>query len=96
MDVEGFERKVLTGLSARLNRDRPVIMMELIGPVDNKSGFAAEADLRQTLYQDHLIFSLVGGRRWRLVPFDWNIEEMVCIPIEMAERFGLESAGFAR
>jgi FkbM family methyltransferase len=91
MDVEGFERKVLTGLAQRLNRDRPVIMMELIGPADNKSGFASEADLRRTLYRDHLIFSLVGGRRWRLAPFDWNIEEMVCIPMEMAEEFDVRS-----
>ena len=90
MDVEGFERHVLSGLAGRIRRDRPVIMMELIGPDELKSGFAGEADLRRSLYPDHLIFSIEGGRRWRLTPFDWNIEELVCVPVEQAQCFEVQ------
>jgi len=87
IDVEGFEKKVLSGLAPRLAQDRPVIMMELVGPTDNKSGFASEADLRGSLYPDHQLFSIAGGRDWRLRPFDWEVEELVCVPAELAQRF---------
>jgi FkbM family methyltransferase len=81
LDVEGYEKRVLSNLHERLCADRPVIMMELIGQSE-KSGFADEADLRATLYPDHALFSMVAGRVGRLSSFDWNVDEMVCVPLE--------------
>lgn len=87
LDVEGFERNVIEGLASRLERDRPVIMMELIGPPDMKGGFASEAHLRSALYPDHVLYSLEGRRRARLAPFDWGVEEFVCLPAERTGDF---------
>jgi FkbM family methyltransferase len=82
IDVEGYERRVLTGLGERLRSDRPVILMELIGTVD-KSGFSCEAELRSVLYPDHALFTLEHRRRgFRLMPFDWRKESAVVIPAE--------------
>lgn len=87
LDVEGFEQKVLTGLAARIRRDRPVILMELIGDPACKGGFTSEADLLATLYPDCKVFALAGDKVARLKPFHWNVEEIVCIPIERLENF---------
>ena len=87
LDVEGYERKVLTCLGERLRRDRPMILMELIGTLD-KSGFSCEAELRSVLYPDHALFSLEHlGRGFRLVPFDWSKESAVVIPAEHKRSF---------
>ncbi len=88
LDVEGYERKVLTGLGERLHRDRPMILMELIGTVD-KSGFSCEAELRSVLYSDHVLFTVEPlGRGFRMVPFDWSKESAVVIPAEHKRSFG--------
>jgi FkbM family methyltransferase len=91
LDVEGFEKSVLRGLAGRIARDRPVIMMELIGPENLKSGFSDEAELRRTLYPDHQLFS-IDPRRRGLAPFDWNVEEMVCLPVELVDAFARSAA----
>jgi FkbM family methyltransferase len=70
LDVEGYERKVLVGLMDSLQRDRPIILFELIGS-DTKGGFTSEDDLRSVLYPDHCLFTLPGGRKARLARFDW-------------------------
>lgn len=86
LDVEGYEKRVLLGLYQTLLKDRPIILMELVGNSE-KSGFRDENQLRECLYPEHELFSLRGKRRAKLTPFDWNGEEVVCLPQEHAVRF---------
>ena len=86
LDVEGYERKVLVGLGDALQRDRPIILFELIGS-DTKGGFTSEDDLRSVLYPDHCLFTLRGRKKARLATFDWSGEEAVCIPRELRDQF---------
>lgn len=86
IDVEGYEKNVLMGLSGTLRRDRPIILFELVGS-DMKGGFQSEGELRETLYGNHCLFTLAGTRKARLVGFDWRCEEAVCIPSELAPQF---------
>jgi FkbM family methyltransferase len=88
LDVEGYEHKVLTGLGERLQRDRPIILMELVGTV-RKSGFSCEAELKSVLYPGHVLLGLEHvGRGFCLVPFDWSEESAVVIPAEQKGSFG--------
>lgn len=84
IDVEGHEAKVLSSLSDRLARDRPIIMFELVGK-EVKGGFASEAELRSALYPDHRLFGLESGRCSSLSRFDWlRHEEAICVPEALA------------
>lgn len=85
LDVEGYEKAVLTGLAPLLKRDRPILLFELLDQV--KGGFASPDELRAHLYPDAAMFTLSGRRRPVLAPFDWNAEEAVCIPGERAHAF---------
>jgi FkbM family methyltransferase len=88
INVEGHERKVLRGLGSRLRADRPLIVMELIGPPDCKGGFPSEGDLRSHLYPEHELRSLRDTRgRYQLAQFDWTCEATVIIPSEMGGHF---------
>ena len=86
LDVEGYEKAVLKGLSPLLKRDRPILLFELMGK-QIKGGFASPDELRAHLYPDAAMFTLSGRRRPALTPFDWNAEEAVCIPKERAHAF---------
>lgn len=86
LDVEGYEKRALSGLRYTLIKDRPIVLMELIGG-SPKSGFQDADELRQSLYPEHVLFSLRGNRRARLAPFDWDREEAVCLPQERADSF---------
>ena len=86
LDVEGYEKSVLVGLRDTLLKDRPIILIELIGE-SSKGGFRDEADLRNTLYPMHALFTLSGARRAKLGAFDWNAEAAVCLPEERVQAF---------
>jgi FkbM family methyltransferase len=86
LDVEGYEKRVLVGLAKTLRRDRPVVLMELIGQTE-KGGFRDFADLDAVLYPRHRLFSLKGHARAKLFPFDWKEESMVCLPEECVAAF---------
>lgn len=81
LDVEGHEQKVLSGLGDRLHRDRPILLFELVGN-DMKGGFTDENHLRRALPSESQLFTLAGGRKARLLTFNWDAEEAVCIPNE--------------
>jgi FkbM family methyltransferase len=86
MDVEGHEKKVLTGMVQTLLTDRPVILFELVGG-ESKGGFHTENELRQFFYPDHILYALGGGKAPKLLPFSWACDEAVCIPVELAGAF---------
>ncbi len=86
LDVEGYEKSVLVGLRDTLLKDRPIILIELIGD-SSKGGFRDESDLRNTLYPAHALFTLSGTRRARLSSFDWGAEAAVCLPQEREQAF---------
>jgi len=86
LDVEGFERRVLSGLRERLLNDRPIVLMELVGDSE-KSGFRDAAELHEALYSEHELFTLSSERDAMLAPFDWQAEEVICLPKERVEAF---------
>lgn len=86
LDAEGYEKRVLTGLRNTLDKDRPIILMELVGR-SVKAGFRDEAELRSCLYPAHGLFTLRGGSTAQLGPFDWNGETAICLPEERAHSF---------
>ena len=86
LDVEGYEKRVLSGLRETLLKDRPVILTELMGNSE-KSGFQDVTDLHNCLYPEHELFSLRGKRKAKLTLFDWNGGESVCLPQERAHHF---------
>lgn len=84
IDVEGFEKKVLQGLKAHLISDRPIILMEFLGSSSEKGGFTSEDELRDSVYEKHDLRSLTVRRNnYRLVPFDWNLDCAVVLPLEL-------------
>ena len=87
LDVEGFEKNVLIALQEILQRDRPVLLFELVGK-DLQGGFKSESELRQLLYESHEMLSLGGINRAKLKPFRWDLsEEAVCVPLELKHHF---------
>lgn len=81
LDCEGFEKTVLRSLKERLDRDRPVVMMEFI----KGGGYAGPDELRRSLYPDHVLKSLVPRRGgYGLREFNWEIETLVVAPLELA------------
>ena len=54
IDVEGFEKKVITGLNETLRRHRPLIVCEV--SYGNNISFADEKDLLTCLPKDYLLF----------------------------------------
>jgi FkbM family methyltransferase len=86
IDVEGYEKNVFAGMRKTLERDRPVILFELVG-AELKAGFRSEDELREALYCGAELFSLGGGSSPRLLPFDWFAEESVCLPEELLGSF---------
>jgi FkbM family methyltransferase len=86
LDVEGYEKRVLNGLRNTLRRDRPVILIELVGE-SVKGGFRNEAELRNSVYPAHDLFTLRGTSKARLAPFDWNGGTAICLPEERTRVF---------
>jgi FkbM family methyltransferase len=83
IDVEGFEKHVLLGLKNLICRDRPIILLEMIG-TERKGGFSSAAELSAVIYADHVLFGLSGASTYSLGPYDWaTCEEVVCVPIEL-------------
>jgi FkbM family methyltransferase len=83
IDVEGFERRVLEGLSRTIQRDRPAILMELSGHSRNEFGDVSQ--LLNCLYDDAKIAQVNGraGKGYVLSQFQYETsEEIIVVPGE--------------
>lgn len=88
IDVEGFEASVLRGLSQRIERDRPVILMEL--SAESRRQFGSVERFRQAFYPGAQISTVAGrnGCRFKLEPFEFETDspidlEVLVIPNDM-------------
>jgi FkbM family methyltransferase len=86
IDVEGYEKNVLHGLSKSICKSRPIIMMELLGGIE-KSGFRDEDELRNALYPDHVLYRLGDRDDLKIEAFDWLDCELIVIPSELESSF---------
>ena len=89
MDVEGFEMRVLRGLEQRIQRDRPVILMEVSH--ETRAEMKSEGEFRKCLYKNAHIFE-VGcvsiSSSYRLKPFRFSVSaEILVVPEEMLPAF---------
>ena len=48
IDVEGYEKQVLSGLNNSVKRDRPIVMMELLTDLPDGVGFKSMKDLQSS------------------------------------------------
>jgi FkbM family methyltransferase len=91
-DVEGYEKFVLEGLKETLNRDRPLIIIEL-SPTTREMIGGAEA-FRALFPKEYDFYYFARGKldsgRYRLAPFDYQltprIQDVIAVP---GERRGL-------
>jgi FkbM family methyltransferase len=88
IDVEGYERHVLSGLSETIKKFRPIILMELMGN-NTKGGFESADHLKKHLYEESVLFRLSSDKRRMLEDFCWVDCELVCVPAEIAREFRL-------
>lgn len=88
IDVEGLEPGVLRGFRERIQRDRPVVLMELSDR--SRSGFGSEQGLRDCFW-DGAVFAGVsgrGGKGFRLSTFRYAEDEILVVPPELADFVG--------
>ena len=86
IDVEGYEKKVLHGLSQSICKFRPIIMMELLSGIE-KSGFCDKDELRNALYPDHVLYRLGDSDDAEIEKFDWIDCELIVVPRELDSEF---------
>ncbi len=84
IDVEGAEANVLAGLSQRLHRDRPAILMELSDR--SRRAIGDLAGFQKALYPDSVILSVLPASisgTYRLACFDFQQStEVLILPVE--------------
>lgn len=86
IDVEGYESEVLAGFRETILRDRPAILLELLG--ENRSGFKNTEGLVAAVYPRYRLYSVrrrrvALGKSYRLEPFVANAAEVLCLPEEL-------------
>jgi FkbM family methyltransferase len=86
IDVEGYESKVLGGLSSRIHRDRPAILLEL--SPESRRQFQSARRFADHFYPDAMFCDVGGrnGRSFKLRPFNFDrSEEVLIVPLELAD-----------
>ena len=94
VDVEGYEPLVFRGLTARLQRDRPIVLTELSD--ESRRGFGAEAAFRDSFYPGAAFFEVGGrnGRPFTLKRFDFHhSQEVLVVPPELRDDFQRSAGG---
>lgn len=101
IDVEGFEKQVLIGLSSTLRRSRPIIFMEF--SKETQSSFATIEELEDLLPDGYLMYRVVSDRPravvlnragCQLVEFDFRVYggNLLLIPSEKGPSIVTDSA----
>ena len=76
IDVEGYEREVLSGLINSIRRDRPIVMMELLRDLPGGLGFTSRKDLESSFPEDYRLLQFSDyeyySGRYRLEDLDFD------------------------
>lgn len=81
MDVEGFEKTVLTGLRNKIAADRPIILFEMVGN-QTRGGFEGIEDLHSTVLGDCTLFGVHGRTKPFLRDYVWEDDAVLLVPNE--------------
>lgn len=98
MDVEGFEKNVLMGMSETLKRFRPILFMEYSS--DTRNSFAGEKELMSMLPVDYCVKLVRTNKTFMFIfnkpdssyeDFNFNATggNIIFFPMEEARKFGL-------
>ena len=104
IDVESYEKPVLAGLRASLERDRPVVVVEITHKDHLDVTFKSTAEIRAAFPDGYLLFGFAAVRgelingAYRLVPYRFEgskqpNEDVVAVPREAIVGLGLETKG---
>ena len=76
IDVEGYEREVLSGLINSIRRDRPIVMMELLRDLPGGVGFTSRKDVESSFPEDYRLLQFSDyeyySGRYRLEDLDFD------------------------
>jgi len=104
IDVESYEKPALAGLRGSLERDRPLVVVEITHKDHLAVTFKSTDELRAAFPDGYELFGfapvrgeLINGA-YRLVPYRFEAsnrpnEDVVAVPREVIARLGLESKG---
>jgi len=73
IDIEGYEKFALQGLSRTLKTDRPVVVMELIAGLHKEEGIKSEQDLRSVFPEN---YSFLQFSHYDLYRGDYRLEKL--------------------
>lgn len=85
MDIQGYEVPALQGLHARLQADRPIIILEMCHLTRQRW---SEKEFVAALYPEHRIYNLLQCHDWmryQIIGFDYQRDgNLVVVPAEFA------------
>jgi FkbM family methyltransferase len=96
MDIEGFERFALEGLKETLDRNRPVVVMEL-SPKTRETLPGAMEELQHLFPEEYRFYYFAVGNydsgAYKLAPFTWDMQlkrqDVIAMPKDAAAVMGL-------
>ena len=87
IDVEGYEKEVLSGFKNSVKRDRPIVMMELLTDLPDGVGFRSLQDLESSFPEDYRLLQFSDyeyySGRYRLDDLDFDQERIYADSVPM-------------